>query len=510
MRIVGKHAAIFNVVPLLSVLDPECEATVDLGDGAGQAGHFGNNNWWENWIALSSGAPIAPLVPAGAQAIYAPLNIIQWGGALRDHPNQPLVQFFLTGVREGFRIGYGYDSSSLKSARRNLDCAMQHEEVVSEYLRTEIHNGRVSGPFKRSEVQGARMSRFGVIPKNHQANKWRLIVDLSRPDGHSVNDGMPESLCGLSCVSVDDATDHLCTMGPGTLMAKIDIKSAFRLLPVHPADRLLLAMEWKGSIFFDNCLPFGLRSAPRLFSVLAELLEWIAEQSGVAFSIHYLDDFLTMGPWDTPICGHNLKVFTQLCHQLGVPLALEKVEGPATCLTFLGISMDSRSVLAGLPNEKLERIRNEISVWISRKTATGKQILSLVGLLQHATKVVRPGRTFVARMYSTAAKLKKLKFFTRLTKEFKSDLCWWHTFLHSWNGLSLLDHVSAAKPPDYYIQTDASGAWGCGGIFKQHWFQLSWSTEWSATGIMAKELVPIVISCAIWPITGWSPSALPM
>ena len=133
-----------------------------------------------------------------------------------------------------------------------------------------------------------------------------------------------------------------------------------------------------------------------------------------------------------------------------------------------------------------------------RKTATKKQILSLVGLLQHATKVVRPGRTFVARMYSTAAKLKKLTFFTRLTKEFKSDLCWWHTFLHSWNGLSLLDHVSAARPPDCCIQTDASGAWGCGGIFKQHWFQLSWSTEWSTIGIMAKELVSIVISCAIW------------
>ena len=63
---------------------------------------------------------------------------------------------------------------------------------------------------------------------------------------------------------------------------------------------------------------------------------------------------------------------------------------------------------------------------------------------------------------------------------------------------SLLDHVSAAKPPDCCIQTDASGTWCCGGIFKQHWLQLSWPTEWSTTGIMAKELVPIVISCAIW------------
>ena len=151
-----------------------------------------------------------------------------------------------------------------------------------------------------------------------------------------------------------------------------------------------------------------------------------------------------------------------------------------------------------LPNEKMERIHNEVAVWLSRETATKKQILSLVGLLQHATKVVRPGRTFVARMYSTAAKLRELTFFTCLTKEFKSDLHWWHIFLQSWNGLSLLDQTRAVRPPDYCLQTDASGAWGCGGIFKEHWFQWPWSTEWSTTGIVAKELVPIVISCAIW------------
>ena len=58
--------------------------------------------------------------------------------------------------------------------------------------------------------------------------------------------------------------------------------------------------------------------------------------------------------------------------------------------------------------------------------------------------------------------------------------------------------MNDAKPPECCIQTDASGTWGCEGIFKQHWLQLSWPTEWSTTGIMAKELVPIFISCSIW------------
>ena len=59
-------------------------------------------------------------------------------------------------------------------------------------------------------------------------------------------------------------------------MAKIDIKNAFRLCPVHPLDHHLLGMKWRGSFYFDQILPFGLRSAPFIFNCLADTLEWIA------------------------------------------------------------------------------------------------------------------------------------------------------------------------------------------------------------------------------------------
>jgi len=77
---------------------------------------------------------------------------------------------------------------------------------------------------------------------------------------------------------------------------------------------------------------------------------------------------------------------------------------------------------------------------------------SLVGLLQHATKVVKPGRTFVSRMYATAAKVKRLSFYTRLNKGFCSDLLWWHMFIKRWNGVSFF-HSATLNP--LYIQTDA-------------------------------------------------------
>ena len=178
-------------------------------------------------------------------------------------------------------------------------------------------------------------------------------MDLSYPRGHSINDGIPKRLCSLSYISVDNAIDHIIQFGPGALLAKIDVKNAFRLLFVHPSDRDFLAMEWENQIYFDTCLPFGLRSTPKLFNVQADMLAWIARQNRVTLSLHYLDDYLTMGPPGSYTCHHNFQIFIHTCSKLGIPLALEKVEGPTTCLTFLGITLDTTRMEIRLRVEKL-------------------------------------------------------------------------------------------------------------------------------------------------------------
>ena len=127
-------------------------------------------------------------------------------------------------------------------------------------------------------------------------DSWQLIVDLSHPPGFSVNDSIPKDLCSLHYVTINDTINQIAKLGSGTLLAKADIKSAFRLLPVHLADRHLLQMAWNGSIYVDTCLPFGLRPAPKIFSILADLLQWCLQQQGVSHIMHYLDDFLMVGP----------------------------------------------------------------------------------------------------------------------------------------------------------------------------------------------------------------------
>ena len=101
-------------------------------------------------------------------------------------------------------------------------------------------------------------------------------------------------------------------------------------------------------------------------------------------------------------------------------------------------------------------------------------------------------------MYAAAARVKELDYYTRLGWGFKSDLAWWHTFLVGWNGLSLLRSVTHTTPVDFVIQTDVSGTWGCGVFFNKSWLQWQWPPNWAPISIMAKELVPILLSCVIW------------
>ena len=110
-------------------------------------------------------------------------------------------------------------------------------------------------------------------------------------------------------------------------------------------------MQWKDGIYIDTYLPFGLRSTLKLFNILAEfmIMAWIMKQQGISPLLHYLDDFLILGPPTSNVCQQQLDAVKQVCNALGVPLALEKVEGPTTCLSFLGITLDTVNMEARLP-----------------------------------------------------------------------------------------------------------------------------------------------------------------
>ena len=220
-----------------------------------------------------------------------------------------------------------------------MGSASKNAEVVQAYLDKEVVLGWIVGPINPSSAPySTQVSPIGVIPKSNQLGKWRLIVDLSSLEGRSVNGGIEPELCSLHYLRLDEVVQQISKAGQGALLAKMDIDSTYRNIPVHPADRPLLGMRWKGSIFFDTRLPFGFRSSPKIFLAVADALQWSFLWRGVSWAAHYLDDFVTVGPPESPEYQANFKIMLVTCQQLGVPVAQEKCAGPAAVLVFWGLN----------------------------------------------------------------------------------------------------------------------------------------------------------------------------
>ena len=257
-------------------------------------------------------------------------------------PNQALVDYVHVISGSGFRLGFNPESVSLKLASQNMPTAFLQASVIDQYLLTELEKGFVAGPFSISPLTNLNISHFGIIAKKYQPGKWRLILYLSSSQGHSVNEGIPKDPFLVQYMKVDNIIESIMTHGWETCLAKFAVESAYHIIPVHSHHRYLLGMKWRGEYFIDLALPFSLRFAPFIFSSFADLLEWILKHNyEVQFLFHYLDDFHTLGPPDSPVCQQNLDICVCLFSECGIPFHPGKLEGPSTCLTVLGIELDS-------------------------------------------------------------------------------------------------------------------------------------------------------------------------
>ena len=261
------------------------------------------------------------------------------------------------------------------------------------------------GPFPIQECSGIVTSSMGVIPKK-TPGKWRVIVDLSRPKGASVNDYTRLQHCHLAYFSVDDATLLMQALSPEVCMTKVNIHDAYRLVPIHPADRPFLGVSWRDRVFVDCQLPFGLASAPAIFSAIAEALKWVLRERGVRCMLHYLDDFLLLGSPYSDECSQALAITMSTCSELGIPLALDKTAGSTTEFTFLGVLLSSASQLVSLPQDKLQALRILIQQFLGRRVVRDVAALeSLIGHLVHATKVCPLGKAFFNSLFAVLSSM---------------------------------------------------------------------------------------------------------
>ena len=418
---------------------------------------------------------------------------------MKDHPDKEFAAYITSGIEQGFRLGYQRrEVPHLQQASGNM--STPEPEIVTSYLDRETSLGRMGRVKEGSKpTRNIHISPMGMIPKKNRPGKWRLIVDLSSPKGASVNDGISAAWSSLAYSTVDHLAEIILSMGRGAHMVKADIKEAYRMVPVHPADRDLLGVRWGKEVFVDRVLPFGLRSAPKIFSAVADAAQWILCQQGVSPILHYLDDFIWVSKSHAEAAAKKERVVAT-CKRLGIPLEPIKLVGPTTCLPYLGIEVDTEAMQLRLPLEKLSKLRSLLDIVAGKKAMSKRELQSLVGLLQHATKVVKPGRSFMRRIHALLAQDGghiRPDHFIRLNIATRADILWWQTFIEEWNGISLM-WVTNTQEPDIRVVSDASGSWGCGAHCLPQWFAFQWTPELRTESIQVKELFPVVAAAALF------------
>jgi hypothetical protein len=437
--------------------------------------------------------------------VSTPININVMEQELRAHPDQVFVSKLLDGLRFGFDTGIQQlpDASFIC---RNLQSAQKQPEVVTNLLERELEKGYIIGPFDKPPFDIYRINPLGLAEHKY-SKKQRLIVDLSAPhnrsDHPSLNELIDKDDFSVSYVTIDHAVSIIKLCGPGALLTKCDIVDAFKILPLRRDLWRFHGVQWDNKFYFFVRLCFGSRSSPKIFTMLSEAIYFIATHNyGMKHLLFLLDDFLSVDyPRASPRV--SLSIFTTVFGRLNIPLHPDKTLGPDTTMVFLGITLDSITRQAFLPPDKVRRILGIVNELCSRRSITKRELLSLLGHLNFASRVVVPGRSFVSYLLSLASSVRELYHHVRLTKNCLSDLHMWRVFLENWNGISFFYDDDVTDAANYHLFTDASGALGYAGYFQGKWFALRWPRDLPELGtddvsIAFMELAPIVTCAVLW------------
>ena len=408
-----------------------------------------------------------------------------------DYPIH-LRSYLIDGFSNGFSISNFHFEPN--QGCRNLKSASLKPQVVQNKLDKEQALGRISGPYDNHPFSDMVYSPLGLQPKK-LPGEFRVIHDLSYPrGGPSINSGIPKDIATVQYSSVPQAINLIKYHGRFSYLAKTDIKSAFRIIPIRPDQYHLLGFQWNNKFYYDRCLPMGCSSSCSIFEAFSTSLEFIIRSKVSDVSIiHILDDFFFVSH-SYQSCHDALMLFLDICKEIGVPMALDKTFGPYQSLPFAGIHLDSRDMSSSLPEDKIEKFINYIQVLLDSRTATLKQVQSVVGMLNFSCTVIEPARAFSRRLIDLTKGLKLPYHHMKITRQCKEDLKVWKQFLLHYNRKTFFLDYKFHSSQSLQLYTDSCTTIGYGGYFKDSWFCGMWPKKCFGLHISLLELYPIFLA----------------
>ena len=274
-------------------------------------------------------------------------------------------------------------------------------------------------------------------------------------------------------------------------MAKSDIESAFRLIPLRKSEYNLTGFYWHG-YYIDKCLQMGSSSSCFIFERFSNALQYILrEKCQIVNNVKVIDDFLIFGQNELQ-CLKNLQKFIETMLELGVPLSKPKTFRPSTRMEFLGIVLDTQAMTAHVPENKIAEYSKEVEKYLGADTITLKGLQSLLGKLNHTIQVINVGRPFLRRLYDLLIGHTKPLATIKLTSGAKDDLELWYKFLHSNNLKPIKIEGNTLDSRKINIGSDSSHK-GFGATFGSRWIKGTFPPHWLHFSIALLELYPIYI-----------------
>jgi len=414
------------------------------------------------------------------------LKVEIWKRELSDSQEDT---FLLQGIQEGFNItNIKKDITPVRM--ENYKSTLENREAVEKQILTEIDEGR----YVVVDSPPTIVSALGAIPKDD--GSVRLIHDCSRPVGSGVNDYAVLDY-DIKYQTVRDAGELLVSEG---YMAKVDLKSAYRSVPIHPSQYQFTGLQWTftgdthPTYMVDTRLPFGARLSPSHFHRLSQAVGRMLEKRHIT-AVTYLDDIFVTAPTFKE-CQDHLNTVIMLLRELGFSIAWQKIVGPSQTLTFLGIEIDSRFMQFRLPHEKVIAYKILLREYLDRPRASLRQLQRLAGILAFASNVVSSGRPYQQRVLDLLRSVRRPHHKIRLSKDVKDDIQWW---------LTILDHTNSSPIPQkttpvVTVFTDASQV-GAGIVSEQDWAYIDWDNDlprMKSKHVNIKETIAVIAAAYRW------------
>jgi hypothetical protein len=352
--------------------------------------------------------------------ITTPIKTDVFEEYLKNHPNQPFVKSQVRGLKEGFWPGAETQGPNLPVTYENPYHPVLNRdklEFIQKQRDEEIRQGRWSKSFGQKLLPGMWTSPINAVPKRAPGS-YRLIIDQSRGI-HSLNALIPKGQGRVTLDNIGDLTNRLLAVRKRVgnkrklVLFKSDVKSAYRLMPMHPLWQIRQVVTVDGKNHVDRCNTFGNRAGGWIWDPFASSVRWIATNvKKIPDLLGYVDDDFSWEfegkmsfykPYQKYLPTKQVKLL-KLWDEVGIPHEEEK-QLFGSPLTVLGYEVDPNAMSVKIPDDrKADAGRLIRNIAKEGRTFTRKELESVAGTANYVLGLYPRLRPGLQALYETIEK----------------------------------------------------------------------------------------------------------